>query len=226
MKKIIFSLLLIVSILSFSYKFTFFDLGTAHKISQIEDKPLIIYFSSPSCGYCKKFEEEVLSDKNFREILRASYIFVKINPNTYKTSFMGEEFTNMELFSVFGVRGTPTFVFWYKDKIITSIPGYLPLNDFSKALMYILRFTYENYQESFETYMTQEDFYLGPSEIIHVSKEYFDFVLENDKNAELIQELTDETVIDQYKTYLTYSTENAETLKEKGVLRILVMEEK
>lgn len=121
MKKVLLSLLLIISVFSFSYQYTIYDLGTGHKLSLIENKPLIIYFSSPTCIYCKKFEDEVLSNESFQNILRASYIFVKINPNTQSTTFMGEKFTNNELFGAFGVRGTPTFVFWYKDKAITSI---------------------------------------------------------------------------------------------------------
>lgn len=225
MKKVIIALLLTLSIFSFSYQHTFYDLGIAHKVSLIENKPLIIYFSSPTCIYCKKFEDEVLSQESFQDILRASYIFVKINPNTETTTFMGEEFTNNDLFGAFGVRGTPTFVFWYKNEGITSIPGYMPLNDFKKALMYILRFIYENYQESFEIYLTREDFYLGPSEILTVSKEDFDFIAENDKNTEYIEKIDDTKDIDIYKTFLTNSTKTAEQLKEIGALRILVLEE-
>jgi len=226
MKKAILVLLLTLSIFSFSYQYTFYDLGTAHKISLIENKPLIIYFSSPTCTYCKKFEEEVLTNKSFQNILRASYIFAKINPNTKTTIFMGEQFTNNDLFGAFGVRGTPTFVFWYKDKGITSIPGYMPLNDFKKALMYILRFIYENYQESFEIYSTKEDFYLGPSEIIIVSEEDFNFVADNDKNVEYVEKVNKAEDVDTYKTFLTNSTVTAEHLKNLGALRILVLEEK
>ncbi|SHH44241.1 thioredoxin family protein [Thermosipho atlanticus] len=225
MKKISFLLIIMLSILVFSYEYTFYDLETAYKISLIENKPLIIYFSSPTCIYCKKFEDEVLSDEKFQNILRASYIFVKINPNTKKTKFLGEEFTNRELFNVFGVRGTPTFVFWNKDQGITTIPGFLPLNDFKKALMYVLRYLYEDYQESFDDYASKNDFYLGAPELIPVNKEDFDFVLNNDKNVEVVESIDEEKNIDVYKTYLTYSKDVGEFLKSKGVLRILLLEE-
>lgn len=198
-------------------------MGIAHQISKIEDKPLLIYFSSPSCVYCKKFENEVLTSEDFQQILRASYVFAKINPNTQKTTFMSEEFTNMELFSAFGVRGTPTFVFLYMDSGITSIPGYMSLEDFKKALMYILKVTFENYKESFQTYSKQKDFCLGKSKIIKVSKEDFDLVKEMDKNSVELKEIKDK--IDIYKTYLTNSREIADKLFEKGVLRILLLED-
>lgn len=226
MKKIVFFILLVIlSVFAFSYQYTFYDLGTAHKVSLIENKPLIIYFSSPSCMYCKKFENEVLSQESLQEILRAAYIFVKINPNTNTTIFMGEEFANNDLFGAFGVRGTPTFVFWYKDKGITSIPGYMPLNDFKKALMYILRFIYEDYKESFEVYSQKNDFYLGPSEVLTVSKDDFEFIIQNDKNTEYVEKTDNIKDFDAYKTFLTNSTEIANQLIKLGALKILVLGE-
>ncbi|OOC46414.1 thioredoxin fold domain-containing protein [Thermosipho sp. 1223] len=223
MKNMLLSLLVLTSVFVFSYDYTFYDLGIANRVAKIEDKPLLIYFSSPSCIYCKKFENEVLSSKEFQEILKAAYIFVKINPNNKKTVFLDKEFTNNELFSAFGIRGTPTFVFWHQDKAITSIPGYMPLNDFKKALMYILRFLYENYKETFKVYSKKDDFYLGNKKIISVSKDDFDFAKENDKNSIFLDSLNED--INPYNVYLTKSKDIAKKLSKNGALRVLILEE-
>ncbi|EKF49840.1 hypothetical protein H17ap60334_03845 [Thermosipho africanus H17ap60334] len=222
MKKFIFIFLVLATMISFSYDYTMYDLGIAHKISVIEDKPLIIYFSSPSCVYCKKFESEVLSDEKFQELLKLYYTFVKVEPNNNKTIFLENEYTNNELFGAFGVRGTPTFVFWYKDAGITMVPGFMPLEDFLNALNYILKYVYEDYREDFQTFLDNKESFNPKTKVINISNTDADFVLAHDKNA---KKYTSDQKIEKGTVYLVYSEEDLEKLKQSGVFRILFVNE-
>lgn len=93
-----------------------------------KDKLMLIMMTSPSCGYCVKMEREVLTDEKVIESLNNFFIPVKIDvskddyPPTLK------------------VRGTPTFFFASKDKVIVEkAVGYRKTNDFlsilTKAMM-------------------------------------------------------------------------------------------
>ncbi|MBB6062069.1 thioredoxin-related protein [Thermosipho japonicus] len=222
MKKFIFIFLVLAAMISFSYDYTMYDLGIAHKISVIEDKPLIIYFSSPSCVYCKKFESEVLSDEKFQELLKLYYTFVKVESNNNKTTFLENEYTNNELFGAFGVRGTPTFVFWYKDAGITMVPGFMPLEDFLNALNYILKYVYEDYREDFQTFLNNKESFNPKTKVINISNNDADFVLAHDKNA---KKYTSDQKIEKGTVYLVYSNEDLEKLKQSGAFRILFVNE-
>ncbi|QTA38729.1 thioredoxin family protein [Thermosipho ferrireducens] len=225
MKKRILTLIFsLLSLISFSYNYTLHDLAIANKVSQIEKKPLLIYFASPECIYCKKFESEVLSNKVFQTILRGSYVFVKITPDNNITEFFGKEYTNRELFALFGVRGTPTFVFWNNNQVITSVPGYMPEDIFIKALRYILRFIYSNIKISFEEYSKAADEFYGIPKIITVSKDEADFILKNDKNAVFISTLSEKD--DKFALYITEDNQIANKLIKSGVIRVLLINNK
>lgn len=222
-KKILFSLFLIfvISYNIFAYDFLYTDLGVAHNVSKIEDKVLIIVFSSPSCYYCKLFEKEVLTNKAVQEFLRGNYIITKVEPSNYKTSFLGKTYTNNELFGAFGVRGTPTFVFLKGSGVVTQVPGYMPAEDFLKALRYLVRVTEENYKESFENYSKKTDDLKGKPKIVNVKKENADYILKNDKNAERVETLPKN--IDIYKVYITSNQDVAQKLNEAGAIRVLLV---
>ncbi|MEN3042905.1 MAG: thioredoxin fold domain-containing protein [Fervidobacterium sp.] len=80
-KKLIYVFIFMVVHVIFGFEFLYTDLGTAHNVSKIEDKLLIIVFSSPNCYYCKLFEKEVLTNKSVQEFLRGNYTIVKIEPS-------------------------------------------------------------------------------------------------------------------------------------------------
>ncbi|MFN6991370.1 MAG: thioredoxin family protein [Fervidobacterium sp.] len=205
----------------YGYEFVYTDLAIAHKLSKIESKLLVINFSSPSCYYCRLFEKEVLTNQSIQEFLRGNYIFVKIEPSNYKTSFLGKTYTNNELFSVFGVRGTPTFVFLKDNSIVTQIPGYMPANDYLKALKFLVRVVEEKYNDTFENYSKKNDPFQGKPKIVEISKSDNEFVLKNDKNAYNVDSVPDK--VDIYKVYVTTNQEIAKALNQKGVIRVLLV---
>lgn len=223
MRKIIFYLLLSLLFVSslFGYDYTYSDLGIAHRISQIEDKILLIMFSSPSCYYCKLFDKDVITNKSVQEFLRGNYVFVKIEPSSYKTTFLGKSYTNNDLFSAFGVRGTPTFVFIRNKESITQVPGYRPAEDFLKALKYIIRVVEKNYKEPFDSYSKKSDDLKGYPKIVNVDKANSEYILKYDKNAQLVSDLPKD--IDVYKVYVTKDEDVAKKLVELGAIRVLLV---
>jgi|GEM_PF-257651 len=222
LKRIVLILLIASSvILGLNTKFE--DVGTAHRISVIEDKILLMEFSSETCGYCVKFMKEVFPDETVQKLLRSAYIFVEILPNDKKTTFLEKEYTNSQLFGAFGIRGTPTFIFWKGDKGITKLPGFVPSETFVKVLMYILRYMEENIQESFEEYMKKKDTFFGHPKIVTVSKEEGDFILKNDPNSTYVNKFPEN--LDVFKVYITNDKELANSLKERGVYRVLLIQE-
>ena len=222
MRKMVFVTFFILILASiFAYDFELKDLGVAHKLSTIEGKMLLVVFSSPSCYYCKLFDKDVLTDKNVQEFMRGNYIFVRIEPGSYKTTFLGKSYTNDQLFGAFGVRGTPTFVFLKDKSQITQVPGYMPASDFLKALRFLVRVVEENYKGSFEEYSKKSDDYKGKPTIVNVKKEDADYVLKNDKNAKQVDAIPSK--VDVNAVYVTTSSDVAKKLAELGAIRVLVV---
>ncbi|WP_448376644.1 thioredoxin family protein [Fervidobacterium sp.] len=214
-------LMTLFSILLLPYDFEFKDLGVAHKVSTIEKKMVVINFSSPSCYYCKLFDKEVITNKDVQDFLRGNYIYVKIEPGSYKTTFLGKSYTNDQLFGAFGVRGTPTFVFLKDKSQVTQVPGYMPASDFLKALKFLVKVVEENYKGSFEEYSKKTDDYKGKPTIVEVKKEDAEYVLKNDKNAKQIDAIP--AKLDINTLYITTNTDIAKKLIESGVIRVLLV---
>ncbi|MEN3042906.1 MAG: hypothetical protein ABDH59_06355 [Fervidobacterium sp.] len=101
------------------------------------------------------------------------------------------------------------------------MPGYMPPEDFLKALKYLIRVTEDKYKESFEVYSKKNDDLKGKPKIVNVTKEDANYILKNDKNAEKVDSLP--KTIDIYKVYITFNLEIAQTLNETGVIRTLLV---
>ncbi|NPU88795.1 MAG: thioredoxin fold domain-containing protein [Fervidobacterium sp.] len=210
-----------------NYQYVFKDLGLAHKLSVVEGKTLLIYFGSAGCGWCKKLENEVLNDPAVQEFLRANFVLARILGGTSKTVFMGKEYTNNELFKLFSVKGTPTCVFMKGENIVYTEVGYSPVNEYLKILKSRIRIIDEGFDENSENLAKDLDKYCGKPMIITISKEDAEFVLENDKNAKLIEKLPeDKNEIDTNTTYVTASEEIAKELNAIGVIRVLLIQDK
>jgi len=214
-------LFLVISILTFSYDYEFRDLGTAQKVAAIEKKMTIVMFSAQSCYYCKLFDKDTLTDKNVQDFMRANYVFVRLEESNSKTTFMGKTYTNSQLFSLFGIRGTPTFIFLSGDSMVTQVPGYMPASDFLKALKYLVRVVEENYKETFDNYVKKTDNLTGKPKVINVSKADADYIIKYDKNSQQIDKIPEK--IDINKVYVTYSEDLAKKLNEAGVIRVLLV---
>lgn len=90
-------------------------------------KPIFLYFRSETCYWCKRFEEEALSDKRVIDILNKNFVIVSI-----------DIFKQKNVAFNLNVRSTPYMIFFKDGEEIARIPGYLPTDEFLVKLNEIL----------------------------------------------------------------------------------------
>jgi len=100
------------------------SLESGYKKAKLEDTHVFIYFRSEFCGWCRKFDEEVLTDETVVSLIDDSYVPISIDIYRQK-----------EVARDFNVRGTPTFVFLDEElSEIRRIPGYVDAETFVTIL--------------------------------------------------------------------------------------------
>jgi len=90
------------------------------------DKPLpiVLTFTSPSCGWCRKLEVSTFADESVATVAEA-FLWVKVDTEDQPA-----------LAAKLRVRGVPhTFVLDGEDRVIGSQPGYMPPEQFLKFLL-------------------------------------------------------------------------------------------
>ncbi|MEE8358533.1 MAG: thioredoxin fold domain-containing protein [Candidatus Hydrothermarchaeales archaeon] len=100
------------------------SLGSGLEEVKLNSRLVFVYFRSESCGWCKKFEAEVLTDQRVMSVLEDSYVSVSIEVNRQK-----------DVTTDYKVRGTPTLIFLDDElKEIERIPGYVDAETFVTIL--------------------------------------------------------------------------------------------
>ena len=123
--------------------------------------PLLIFFYTEWCTYCKKMENEIFSDNEIARYMNDNYINVRVNPeqDNSKIEVMDKEMTPYELMMHIGARGFPTILFFdSKMKPLTTIPGYIERKNFLLILKYLKEELY-NKNISIEDYIKNPDQY-------------------------------------------------------------------
>jgi thiol:disulfide interchange protein DsbD len=92
--------------------------------AKLTKKPVFLYFNSKSCGWCKKFEAEVLTDPDVISTIESSFVSVVIEVN--------EQY---HMAGKFKVYGTPTMVFLDPSgDEIERIRGFMDAESFAASL--------------------------------------------------------------------------------------------
>ena len=73
----------------------------AKRLAGVSGRPVILYFKTDWCGYCKTFESETLADQAVRSTM-SNAIKVRVNPESDNAS--------KALAKKFGVKGYPHFL--------------------------------------------------------------------------------------------------------------------
>ncbi|RLI78924.1 hypothetical protein DRP05_05550 [Archaeoglobales archaeon] len=90
------------------------------RVSRELNKPMLIFISSPTCPFCLKMREDILSDSEVKEYINTNFVPVYIDVSKEKPPF--------------NVFSYPTFVVFYNGKVIDSWAGYAGKELFLKKL--------------------------------------------------------------------------------------------
>ncbi len=102
-----------------SFRGTFDELQAE---AQNKDKPYLVEFYTNWCGYCKKFDREVITDSSFYAPVNKYLLFQKIN---------GE--FDAQTAKQYNIKGYPSFILFAPDgSILKKINGYQTAEDFNK----------------------------------------------------------------------------------------------
>ena len=118
-------------------------------------KPVLLFFYTEWCVYCKKMDKEIFSDYEIAQYMNDNYINVRVNPEkeNNKIKIMDKDITPYELMMHIGANGFPTTLFFDKEmKPIETIPGYIEKKTFLLILKYLKEELY-NKNISFEDYI-------------------------------------------------------------------------
>ncbi|MFO7881680.1 MAG: thioredoxin fold domain-containing protein [Kosmotogaceae bacterium] len=225
MKKLVLALFLLsITFMAFAYEGKLNDLEVSLRLASLEKKKAIIMFSDESCYYCNVFNEKTLVDDNVQKLLKAGYTFIEIYKGNDKVNLFldGESktYTYSELYSVFGISGTPSF--WFLNSSgnpITNLPGYVPADMFVKVLQYLGEEAYKQ-EISFEDYSKQEHEYFGENLLLTLNREEANYVLEYDPLAKNY-----EGDFDRFTVWVVEDKEIADELIEKGAFRVILITE-
>lgn len=108
-------------------KLNFLPYETALQISRENHRPLLLFFTTPWCYYCREMKRKVFQDKDIPTVLNERFLLVEVDINQKK-----------QLKEEFRINYTPTTVVLDSSgKTILDIKGYIPPNRFRKLLQYV-----------------------------------------------------------------------------------------
>lgn len=214
----LFLMVLMYSISNFSVplnNFVLKNFDDAFAVSKITNKKVVVMFSSEECYYCKKFEEEVLTNESVQKWLRTEFVFVEITAKNSETaSFRNKKYTYSQLFGAFGVRGTPAFFFFEgEDNFLGSVPGYVEADTFENLLKYLL--FKDNTKVQFQDFIKKDYEIKIRKRVLSLSKKDIEFLLKIDPNTKLYDKSYDSytnVVVreknDEYKNFVVINEKN------------------
>ncbi|MBD3170739.1 MAG: thioredoxin fold domain-containing protein [candidate division Zixibacteria bacterium] len=132
------------------------DANTGFTKSSESGKPMMAFYTTSWCSWCKKMRKETFTDQGVVDKLNSSFVPVIVNgEGANKVNFQGQEMTEREFTKAMQVRGFPTTVFFdSKGEIILGQPGFLKPDQLGLLLGYIGDGAYK--EQKFEDYMKQQ----------------------------------------------------------------------
>ena len=121
-----------------------FDEGLEKSLK--EKKPMLVDFYTDWCHWCKVMDEKTFNEEKVKAKLTEKFVTVRLNAEDRQATatYKGNTYTNVQLTQAFGVTGFPTLAFMdAQGEIITTIPGYVPAENFIHILSYIDQKMYE-----------------------------------------------------------------------------------
>jgi len=114
-----------------------FDEGTAE--AKEKHKKILLDVFTDWCGWCKKLDRDVYSDKDVSAYINQFYVPVKLNAESAKQlTYNNTLSTEQGLATTFGVRSYPTILFLDPlGKPINALGGYVDAPKFLTIIKYI-----------------------------------------------------------------------------------------
>ncbi len=102
-------------------------------------KPVVIYFFTKWCTYCRAMDRMVFSDSEVIEQLRDNFVYIRIDTEENGTiRYKNHELKPVEFAMMMGVQGFPTTVYFDKSQSpVTKIPGFMQKEMFLNFLSYM-----------------------------------------------------------------------------------------
>lgn len=93
-----------------------YSFSEALEVAKEEAKPILANFSALWCAACRKMEKSVLSDPEFKAVLKKNAVYVRVEETEQK---------NAELFRRYQVTGFPTLVLLDSNGEVIQRLGYI-----------------------------------------------------------------------------------------------------
>ncbi len=139
------------------YLDSFLDLAEDLEGAAQKNKRLAIFFSQRGCIYCKRMAEEHFSQRQIVDYVRANFDVLHFDLFGARevTDFDGKKFTEKALAQRYGVRVTPTFIFFPErtdglakadasKREVARMPGLLEPGPFLAMFRFVREKGYEN----------------------------------------------------------------------------------
>jgi uncharacterized protein YyaL (SSP411 family) len=115
-----------------------FWLGWDQALAAADADAKVVDVYTEWCGWCKVMDEKTYSNQAVSELMRKSFVAVKLNAEGKSTvSYMGKSYTETELARSLNVNGYPTTIFLGSDgSVLEKASGYIEAPMFKRLLEY------------------------------------------------------------------------------------------